>query len=76
MKICSLFMKTSDVHSHSTSFSTSSTFYINALEVQRIGATLWNEIPRTLSDLLKGLSKQGLKNSLLHEYAEQRKCFS
>ena len=60
IKMHSLFMKTSDVHSYNTRSSTSSNVYIKAsnLELQkialsRIGARLWNEIPRNLRELPK-----------------------
>ena len=72
IKMHSLFMKTSHVHSYNTRSPTSSNFYIKAsnLELQknafsRIGARLWKEIPRNLRELPKKSFKARIKNELL-----------
>ena len=72
VKIRSLFVKTSDVHSYNTRSSSSSNFDINAskLKVQRnafsrIGARVWNEISCTLRELPGRSFKAEIKNSLL-----------
>ena len=66
-----LFMETSVVQSYNTRSSTSGNFYIRVSNLEiikknafsRIGASLWNEVPSNLRELLSGsLSKSGPLN--------------
>ena len=71
-KICELFARADQIHSHYTRFSASGNFHVQRsrlnqqlLSFSRVGTRIWNKIPPQLRELHKTLFKRKLDKLLL-----------